>query len=403
MSQPMRITLTSVTMIVATLLVSMMAAGSVTNNSGQSVVTGRIAYIPRTENNTPDADGKTTNLVYMKLPSLESIKLTVSHPLLNSNIGQFQWSPDASRLLFVSGIKTSSDGGKQHRDINVPWILDLRTKNLEPVVKLREDRNYIRADWLHDERRILTWVITGKDPDVAWWAGVGPIVRKGGDSRLIILDLKSKQEVTVWQSKHGYFYACSPARDEFLIWSGNYYLISADGKIRLKIKGTDTPDKMSFSPDGNKIAVYAAGKLEIIDRNTKARKVLYTKGGSTRELAWSPDGKWIAFRESQNEIVSYDPPVVDSGWTVTAVNVETKTVHEFPVEVYKQGIYSFTPDILGWTKDSRNLVLSVPEYIGEQYPVTTRDQLILCPLAGGNGVWVADIASRSFAVDWLPK
>lgn len=48
------------------------------------------------------------------------------------------------------------------------------------------------------------------------------------------------------------------------------------------------------------------------------------------------------------------------GWAVTAVNAETNAVHEFSAAVYRQGKYDYTLEVLGWTKDSKNLVLSVP-------------------------------------------
>lgn len=398
-SQPMRITLTGVMTVVATMLLGVVAMASATDNSTQPVVSGRIAYVPRTTTSTID---KQTALIYMKLPSQESVKLTVSHPLLDSEISGLKWSPDAGSLLFAANAKNKLTVGNQQSK-PIPWILDLRTKQVQPITQPREDRDYLKVDWLPDGHRIAAWVLTGKNPDVAWWAGVGPSVKKGGDSRLVVIDTKSKQEITVWRSKYAYFYASSPAHDEFLVWNGDYHLVSANGRLRWTIKGSDTPDTIAFSPDGRKIAVYVAGKLKIIDRNTRAGKVIYTKGGGVRTLVWSPDSKWIAFRESRNEAASYDPPVVDFGWAVTAVNVETKAVHEFPAEVYRQGKYDYTPEVLGWTKDSKNLVLSVPSDDGKWPPTIVRDSLILCPLVGGKGVSAVNITSRIGAVDWLPK
>ena len=45
-SQPMRITLTGVMTVVATMLLGVVAMASATDNSTQPVVSGRIAYVP---------------------------------------------------------------------------------------------------------------------------------------------------------------------------------------------------------------------------------------------------------------------------------------------------------------------------------------------------------------------
>ncbi|MCL4552762.1 MAG: hypothetical protein M1305_04320, partial [Candidatus Marsarchaeota archaeon] len=247
-----------------------------------------------------------------------------------------------------------------------------------------KDRDYLRADWLPDGDGIAAWVLTGKNPDVGWWAGVGPEVKSGGDSRLIIIDLQSKREKTVWRSKHAYFYACSPAHDEFLIWNGDYRLVSANGRTIWKTGAVDAPECMAFSPNGHRIAVYVAGKLQVFNRDTKARKSLYAdpKHGSVRSLAWSPDGRWIAFRESRSEVQTFDPPAVNFNWDVLAVNTKNRATHEFAPKAYQQGKFLYEPTILGWTKDSKSLVMSVPEDTGKPYPDTIRDCLVFSPLVG---------------------
>lgn len=393
--------------IIAVMLLGMAAAISTAGDSPRSPVIGRVAYVPRTpREETAVADGQ-CDLVYMKLPSCEAVKFRVGHSQLDSDVSGFEWSPDASRLLFVGRARTMTSGSKAQSGKSVPWVLDLRTKKLEPVFQPREARDCLRADWLPDGRRIIAWVLTGKAPDIVWWTGVGPSVKKGGDSRLIVIDLKSRREKTIWQSKYAYFYACSPSRDEFLVWSGDYHLVSADGELQWKIKGSETPEGMVFSPDGQKIAVYVKGQLHAIDRNTKARKLVYEsprgENAHARSLAWSPDGKWVTFREARNEVKSFDPPAVDFDWAVIAVNVDTKKAHEFASEVYRQGECSYTPGVLGWTKDSKSLALSVPEDTGKPRPNNVRDRLVLCPLAGGKGVPVAEITSRTDAFAWLPR
>lgn len=398
--RPMRLTYACIAAITATTLLSVVAITSTADNSPQTAVAGRVIYVPRTVQKE-STNGKQTDLVYMKLPSQETVKLTISHSMLESNISGLHWSPDASRLLLVGKAKKQSGDSSKEPGNHIPWIFDLGASMLSPVVEPREDRNYWRADWLSSGHRVLAQVVTGKKPQITW-ADHGAWIDKGGDFRLIVIDVKSKAEKTIWSAKYTVQYTCSPTRDEFLIWDGDYHLVSADGKTRWTIKGSDTPDRMAISPDGNRIAVYLSGRLEVIDRNTKARKVLYTKGGGVRSLVWSPNGKWIAFRESRNETASYDPPVVAFGWAVVAVNVETKNVHKFPYEVYQRG-EPYTPEILGWTKDSLNLALSVPENRGRPYTNEIHDQLVICPLTGGKGTWLTDITSNRFAIDWLPR
>lgn len=81
------------------------------------------------------------------------------------------------------------------------------------------------------------------------------------------------------------------------------------------------------------------------------------------------------------------------------MNAITKKVHRFPDEFNRPGSCD-TPYMLGWTGDSRNLALSVPEYVDKDSII---DKLVLCPLDGGKCVWVADITGYCSSISWLPR
>jgi len=403
----MRLTQIVVIAIAATMLASVVAVTSATRDASVSAVTGRVAYVPCSAKKEAGVEGGQFQLVYLKLPSGQPVNLRVAHPLLGSDISSFKWSPDASRLLFIARLKNQLSGGGEQLDMFVPWVLDLRTGTVWPISQ-PSNRNCWRADWLSDGRRIVLQALVGRNPELAWWGGL-PQVLKGGDTRLILVDLRSKREKTIWRSNYPYHYECSPTRDEILIYmlDDTYRLMATDRRVRWrrKIRASDMLDAMAFSPDGGKIAVYVGHKLHIVSRGTGTRQTVYTsvERASARELAWSADGHWIAFREYWNESKSIDPPMPDFAWDVFAVNVETRKVHRFPDEAYRQGKYSYRPTVLGWTKDGNTLALNVPADNGKWPPVVDRDVLVLCPLAGGKGVPVADITSGTGGLAWLPR
>jgi len=397
----MRRTFSGTIVIVAATLLSAAATTLTPGSLSPPAVMGRLAYMPHTVQKEISANGGQFDLAYLKLPSGEAVKIRFGHPRLGRYLDTPKWSPDGSRILLVGQRADAPTRGKQGEAKSIPWVLDLKTNNLQPVAQ-PSDRDCLSADWLPDGRRIVLWTRVGKNLEVAVMTGAGPVLR-GGNSRLIVVNLRSKREKTVWRSIYPYRYVRSPARSEFLIWERDYRLVSANRRTAWKIKGFGMPDCMEFSPDGRKIAIYANYKLHIVDRNTGTRRTIYTKGkGSAHELAWSPDGRWIAFREGWVE-GSFDPPAPDFLWDVLAVDVETRKVHEFPDRVYMQGKYDYTPTVLGWTKDSKNLALSVPEPTGRPHPDAVRQHLVLCPLTGGKGIRVADITSLSDALVWLPR
>lgn len=73
----------------------------------------------------------------------------------------------------------------------------------------------------------------------------------------------------------------------------------------------DSPVDTTFSPDGSRLAVSSCcnpGRVLVLDART-GRLLLTTRGGdptAIRDIAWSPDGRWIAAASSDNSAHVYD-------------------------------------------------------------------------------------------------
>jgi Tol biopolymer transport system component len=92
------------------------------------------------------------------------------------------------------------------------------------------------------------------------------------------------------------------------IESGNTVVLTSDGEIAVEPDNEDVSYSLAWSPDGRRIAFKANGRIDVIDVDDGTRWPLIT-GESPGSPAWSPDGTRIAFNRftgSSREIFVMD-------------------------------------------------------------------------------------------------
>ncbi len=202
--------------------------------------------------------------------------------------GDPQWSPDGKYLAFTSSRPGKAKGSQV-------WVMDRRGGEARQVTDVKQDLNGYR--WSPDGKTLLLTLREKEEPEPEKGAKEAP-------PKPIVLDrYQFKQDV------EGYL---TDKRDHLFLFD-----IATKKLDRLTAKVADkdyAEGDAEWSPDGKTIAFVSNQSAPDPDRNVNSdvfvvdakpgsvpHKLTVFAGSDQGPLAWSPDGKAIAYRQGSGE------------------------------------------------------------------------------------------------------
>ncbi|MFQ5409444.1 MAG: TolB family protein, partial [Anaerolineales bacterium] len=251
-----------------------------------------------------------------------------------------RWSPDDQRLGFV-GFSGEGTAGALTR----VFVADRDGSNVQELFS-SPNALPVNLGWTPDGTA-LTFLTTNSDGNILVLRSI-PI--DGG-------------EVQVLDTGPGLFWDWSPAGDRLLIHAGGAIALRPDARLAFLHVGDRLVEEglhyrpaffqaPAFSPDGSRILIVAegeAGNSEIVmaDLAGENEHVLDTFVGSSG-FDWSPDGRWVAFANSQN------PNFVSMG-PLTIVDAEQPT--QPAIQSEGDSVIAFF-----WSPDGKRIAYFLPAY-----------------------------------------
>jgi Tol biopolymer transport system component len=230
------------------------------------------------------------------------IWMEVTTPLSNvgvtkSSDGYPKWSPDGSRIAFVS-----------FRDGNTDiYVMDSDGSN---VIQLTEDP-YAMVNFLWSSARDLypTWSPDGRQ--IVFSSERDDTLMSLTNYDTYIMDADGSNQVRLSEPGHQGLPAWSPDGQHIVLalsGNGHYdeeiYIMDADGSNLERLTFREGDDSYpSWSPDGKRI-LFAAERngfwdIYVMDADASNRTRL-TKSGNDIEPFWSPDGEHIVFTSDRD-------------------------------------------------------------------------------------------------------
>lgn len=116
--------------------------------------------------------------------------------------------------------------------------------------------------------------------------------------------------------------------------------------------------QLAWSPDGNRIAAWGGGQLQIIQTKNTSSSYLLTESDHGK-MCWSPNGKYLAVIDA-SDFMDFWAASLGSRFNVWDIT-QQKTIRSF-----NRGT-AYVPEALGWSRDEKHIVVIDTFYAQENW------------------------------------
>jgi Tol biopolymer transport system component len=236
--------------------------------------------------------------------------------------GQPAWSPDGSKIAFVS----DRDGNKEI------YVMDANGSDQQRLTYNSSDD--IEPDWSPDGSKIVFSSNRSGNYDVC-------IMGADGNQQVRLTRHSWDETAPAWRYNEDNILYHDP------YWNGTIYIMNADGSGQTALANGRYP---SWSSDGTKI-VYSPG-IRMMNPDGSGQAILLYGGGY--EPAWSPNGNKIVFSIAKADItpdsLTYFPDLymMDSDGS----NLKRLTFDDYEYDFFSEGLQRRRPT---WSPDGTKI------------------------------------------------
>lgn len=246
---------------------------------GRPVISPRGRWIAYTVNQVDVTADKSVSTLWMtSWDGTQNVQLTYGPDSADNP----QWSPDGRWLAFVSGRKGEAKGAQV-------WVLDRRGGEAHQLTDVKQ--SLLDYRWSPDSKQLLLTLRAKDQPEEKNGKPAPP--------KPIVIDrFHFKEDVVGFLTdKHAQLYLFDIATKKLTKLTNDdehderEAEWSPDGKLIAYVSRQDKPDPDRFdNPD-----------VFVVDAKpgSAPRKLTTFRGPDTGPLAWSPDSRWIAYRQAE--------------------------------------------------------------------------------------------------------